>query len=94
MAIVLDGCGASDGIAAGKIFHLEWGIPIVPHMTIAEPQVEAEIQRFHAARAWAKQRLHELQRSTEARLGPVEARIFEPQILMLEDEEIVAVTVR
>jgi phosphotransferase system enzyme I (PtsI) len=94
MAIVLDGFGAADGIAAGKIFHLEWGIPIVPHVTIPESQVEAEIQRFHTARAWAKDRLHELQRSTEERLGAVEARIFEPQILMLDDDEVVEGTVR
>jgi len=94
MATVLDGFGASDGIAAGKIFHLEWGIPVVPHVTIAASQVDAEIQRFDEARAWAKERLEELQRSTEVRLGPVEARIFEPQILMLDDEEVVDGTVR
>jgi len=94
MTTVLDGFGASDGIAAGKVFHLEWGIPIVPHVTIAESQVESQIQRFHAARAWAKERLVELQRSTEERLGPVEARIFEPQILMLDDDEVVAGTIR
>jgi phosphotransferase system enzyme I (PtsI) len=94
MAIVLDGFGASDGIAAGKIFHLEWGIPIVPHVTIPESQVEAQAQRFHAARAWAKERLQELQRSTEERLGAVEARIFEPQILMLDDSEVVEGTIR
>jgi phosphotransferase system enzyme I (PtsI) len=94
MATVLDGFGASDGIAAGKIFHLEWGIPFVPHVTIPESQVEAQVQRFHAARAWAKDRLLELQRSTEERLGAVEARIFEPQILMLDDDEVVAGTVR
>ena len=94
MATVLDGFGASDGIAAGKVFHLEWGVPIVPHVTIAESQVEPEVERFHAARGWAKERLHELQRSTEARLGPVEARIFEPQILMLDDDEVVEGTLR
>ncbi|MGE0161139.1 MAG: phosphoenolpyruvate--protein phosphotransferase [Gemmatimonadales bacterium] len=94
MATVLDGFGASDGIAAGKIFHLEWGIPIVPHVTIPEARVEAEIERFHTARTWAKARLLELQRSTEARLGPVEARIFEPQMLMLDDAEVVDGTLR
>jgi phosphotransferase system enzyme I (PtsI) len=94
MAIVLDGYGASDGIAAGKIFHLEWGVPIVPHVTIPESQIEAEILRFQDVRTWAKERLQELQRSTEARLGPVEARIFEPQILMLDDEEVVDGTIR
>jgi phosphotransferase system enzyme I (PtsI) len=94
MATVLDGFGASDGIAAGKIFHLDWGVPIVPHVTISASQVEAEVERFHAARVWAQERLRELQQSTEERLGPVEARIFEPQILMLDDAEVVEGTIR
>src|SRR5688572_30271496 len=94
MTIVLDGSPAAEGIAAGKIFHLQWGMPIVPHVTIAESQVDAEIERFHAARTWAQERLHELQISTEARLGSVEARIFEPQILMLDDVEVVDGTLR
>jgi phosphotransferase system enzyme I (PtsI) len=94
MTLVLDGSPASEGIAAGKIFHLQWGMPIVPHVTIAESRAEAEVERFHAARSWAKARLLELKRSTEVRLGPVEARIFEPQILMLDDAEVVDGTLR
>jgi len=94
VATVLDGSPASEGIASGKVFHLEWGMPIVPHVTIPEALAESEIGRFHAAREWAKERLAELQASTERRLGPVEARIFEPQILMLDDSEVVEGTVR
>jgi len=94
MAIILDGSPASEGIASGKVFHLEWGIPVVPHVTIPEEQAQAEIERFHAARSWAQSRLAELQVATEARLGRVEARIFEPQILMLDDSEVVDGTVR
>ena len=94
MSIILDGTAASEGIASGQVFHLEWGIPIVPHVTIPEEQAGVEIERFHAARSWAQKRLGELQVATEARLGPVEARIFEPQILMLDDSEVVDGTVR
>ena len=94
MTIVLDGFPASEGIAAGRVFRLQWGPPIVPHVTIAEAQIEPEVERFHAARSWAKARLLELKRSTEIRLGPVEARIFEPQIVMLDDVEVVDGTVR
>ncbi|MDH3207115.1 MAG: PEP-utilizing enzyme, partial [Gemmatimonadota bacterium] len=94
MSVILDGTAASEGIASGKVFHLEWGIPIVPHVTIPEERAGAEIERFHAARSWAQKRLAELQVATEARLGPIEARIFEPQILMLDDSEVVDGTVR
>ena len=94
MSTVLDGLPASDGIAVGRVFHLEWGMPLVPHVTIPAVRANEEIERFHAARAWAKERLCGLKASTEERLGPVEARIFEPQILMLDDSEVVDGTVR
>jgi phosphotransferase system enzyme I (PtsI) len=94
VSVILDGSAASEGIASGKVFHLEWGMPIVPHVTIPDERTGTEIERFHAARSWAKERLAELQEATEQRLGRVEARIFEPQILMLDDSEVVDGTVR
>ncbi|HET9947614.1 MAG TPA: phosphoenolpyruvate--protein phosphotransferase [Longimicrobiales bacterium] len=94
MTVVLDGSPASDGIASGKVFHLEWGTPTVPHVTVPEECAEEQVQAFHDALAWAKARLLELQTATEERLGPIEARIFDPQILMLDDAEIVDATVR
>ncbi len=94
MSTVLDGSPASEGIASGPVFRLEWGVPDVPHETVAEKDVERELERFHEARAWAKERLGELQALTEERLGSVEARIFDPQLLMLDDHEVVDGTVR
>jgi phosphoenolpyruvate-protein phosphotransferase (PTS system enzyme I) len=69
-------------------------VPVVPHETVREEEVESEVERFHEARAWAAERLDEMQQRTEERLGSVEARIFEPQILMLEDAEVVDGTIR
>jgi phosphotransferase system enzyme I (PtsI) len=57
-------------------------------------EVPREVERFHEAREWAKQRIRELQLGTQERLGPIEARIFEPQMLMLDDVEIVSGTLR
>jgi phosphotransferase system enzyme I (PtsI) len=94
VTLVLDGLPASDGIASGRVFHLEWGMPIVPHVTIPGDRTELEIERFHAARSWAKERLCALKATTEERLGPIEARIFDPQILMLDDSEVVEGTSR
>ena len=94
MSIVLDGSPASEGIASGKIFKLEWGVPIVPQVSIQDEGVEAEVERFHEAREWAGQRLREIKAQTEGCLGPVEARIFDPQLLMLEDPEVVDGTLR
>jgi phosphoenolpyruvate-protein phosphotransferase (PTS system enzyme I) len=94
MSIILDGSPASEGIASGKVFKLEWGVPHVPHETIREKDVKAEVARFHEAREWAGQRLREIKEQTEGCLGPVEARIFDPQLLMLDDPEVVDGTLR
>ncbi len=94
MSIILDGSPASEGIGAGRVFVLDWGVPVVPHGTIDEQQAPEEVERFHAAREWAKARLVETKQRTHARLGSVEARIFDPQILMLDDPAVVAGTVQ
>jgi phosphoenolpyruvate-protein phosphotransferase (PTS system enzyme I) len=94
MSITLDGNPASEGIAAGTVFRLEWGVPVVPHLSISDDDVESEIERFHDARVWAVERLRETKELTEERLGSVEARIFDPQLLMLEDPEVVDGTIR
>jgi phosphotransferase system enzyme I (PtsI) len=94
MSRTIDGSAASEGIAEGTVFLLDWGVPVVPHETVAEEDVPAEVQRFHDALAWAVERLEEMQDATEERLGRVEARIFEPQILMLQDSEVVEGTLR
>lgn len=94
LPIILDGSPASEGIASGTVFKLEWGVPVVPHQSITDDDVEAEIERFHEARVWTRDRLKETQALTDERLGEVEARIFEPQLLMLEDPEVVDGTIR
>ena len=94
MSVVLDGSPASEGIVAAPVFVLEWGLPLVAHQSISDDVIATEIDRFDEARRWAMERLTELKEQTEARLGHVEARIFDPQLLMLEDVEVVDGTAR
>lgn len=94
MSVVLDGSPASEGIVAGPVFVLEWGLPLVAHQSISDDLIATEIDRFDEARRWAMERLTELKEQTEARLGHVEGRIFDPQLLMLEDVEVVDGTAR
>lgn len=94
MSTILDGSPASEGIAQGRIFLLEWGMPVVAHESISDDRVDDEIRRFDEARLWAAERLKETKAQTERRLGPVEARIFDPQLLMLEDPAVVDGTAR
>lgn len=89
MSTVLDGSPGSEGMASGVVFRLEWGVPVVPHRSIPEEELAEEIERFESALAWARTRLEEDKAATEKRLGDVEARIFDPQILMLQDPEVV-----
>jgi phosphotransferase system enzyme I (PtsI) len=94
MSVILDGNPASEGMAAGRVFRLEWGVPEVAHRSITDAEVPAETERFRDALAWAAERLRETKALAEARLGAVEARIFVPQLLMLEDAEVVDGTIR
>jgi phosphotransferase system enzyme I (PtsI) len=93
MKLVRDGIPASPGIVVGPAYVLRWEIPRVPHVTVAGSAVEEEVARFHEARDWAQSRIREIQENTQQRLGYVEAQIFEPQILMLEDSDLVDGTV-
>jgi phosphoenolpyruvate-protein phosphotransferase (PTS system enzyme I) len=93
MGRIRDGIPASPGIVMGPAYLLRWEMPRVPHVTVAAEAIAGEVERFHAARAWAQDRIREIQRSTELRLGVVEAQIFEPQIMMLADADLVDGTV-
>lgn len=94
MSITLDGFPASGGVAWGRVHRIAWGMPTVAHTMIDGGEVDDEVARFGAARDTARTRLCDLKRRTEERLGPVEARIFDPQILMLDDEAVVRGTER
>ncbi|MDQ3556708.1 MAG: phosphoenolpyruvate--protein phosphotransferase [Gemmatimonadota bacterium] len=94
MTRIRDGIPASPGIVIAPARVLRWEVPRVPHGgVIPLQQVEAEVAAFREACGWAKGRIREVQRRTEAQLGRVEAQIFEPQILMLEDADLVEGTI-
>lgn len=93
MSIVLNGLAASEGIGLGPVHILSSGVPEVPHENVTEDRVEEEVRRFHEAREWARERLEAIKARAEELLGPVEARIFDPQILMVDDVEIADGTV-
>ena len=93
MRLVRDGIPASAGIVVGPAFVLRWELPRVPHVTVAPEETDREIERFHEARLWAQSRIRDIQAQTIERLGHVEAQIFEPQILMLEDADLIDGTI-
>jgi len=86
---LLKGIGVSPGIAAGAAVVVRWALPEVPHRVVARTQVEKEIRRLRAAIKDVKRHLSELRARAVDRAGVDEARIFDAQILMLEDREFI-----
>lgn len=84
-----DGIPASPGIAIAPAYLLRWDLPRAPHSSIGPDQVEGEVERFAIARRQAQERIREIQLQVADRLGEVEANIFDPQLLMLDDPELV-----
>ena len=94
MTLVRDGIPSAPGIVIARARVLRWEVPRVPHgVTVAPDQVEREVERFREACEFARERIRELQARTAEAMGPVEAQIFEPQVLMLEDADLVQGTI-
>ncbi|HEU0014070.1 MAG TPA: phosphoenolpyruvate--protein phosphotransferase [Longimicrobium sp.] len=94
MSEVRDGIPASPGIVIAPARVLRWEVPRVQHGATVPPEsVEDEVARFREACAYAQARIRELQERTVEKVGEVEARIFEPQVLMLEDVDLIEGTI-
>src|SRR5512132_4101925 len=83
------GMPASPGIVIGPVHLLLWEVPDVPHTIIPDEAVPTEIARLHAAIERAKERLGQVKKRAENHAGPEEAAIFDVQIHILSDAELV-----
>ena len=81
----LKGIPASPGIAIGPVFHFRKHEPIILIRTIAADEVEQEIERLHNAVARSKKELTKVFEFAEQKLGTEQSKIFEAQLLILED---------
>jgi phosphotransferase system enzyme I (PtsI) len=85
----LVGMPASPGIVIGPVHLLLWEVPDVPHRVFSDEDVPAEIERLHSAIATARARLEQVKRRAESHAGPEEAAIFDVQISILSDLELI-----
>ncbi|HEV8264642.1 MAG TPA: phosphoenolpyruvate--protein phosphotransferase [Gemmatimonadales bacterium] len=85
----LRGIGVSPGIAVGTAVVVRWALPEVPHRVVPRSQVEKEVRRLRAAIKDVKRHLSALRERAEDRAGVDEARIFDAQLLMLDDREFI-----
>ena len=86
---LLRGIGVSPGIAIGPTVTVRWALPEVPHRVVPRTQVEKEVRRLRAALKDVRKQLNELRARAEDRAGVDEARIFDAQVLMLEDKDFI-----
>src|SRR5213594_4112729 len=84
---LLKGIGVSPGIAVGPAVVVRWTMPEVPHRVVPRAQVEKEVRRLRAAVRDVRRYIQALKAKAEDRAGVDEARIFDAQVLMLEDKE-------
>ncbi|HEU5041951.1 MAG TPA: phosphoenolpyruvate--protein phosphotransferase [Gemmatimonadales bacterium] len=86
----LRGIGVSPGVACAPALVLRWEFPAVPDRTVRADQVEAEVRRLREAVEETVSQLRELGERVLRRAGPEEARIFDAQIMMVQDADFVA----
>ena len=85
---MISGILASPGIAIGKALLLQEDEIVLNTNTIAEAQVEAEVQRFYDARNKSAQQLEVIKQKALETFGEEKEAIFEGHIMLLEDEEL------
>jgi phosphoenolpyruvate-protein phosphotransferase (PTS system enzyme I) len=83
--LTLAGLPASPGIVVGPVYLLRWEVPDVGHRIIGDESIPEEIERLRLAFTRAKERLRLIRARAEAHAGPEEARIFDAQLMILED---------
>lgn len=84
----LSGIPASPGIVIGPVHLLRWEPPEVPHRIIDDEKIPGEVARLHDAIQRAIARLRAVAERVERQAGAEEAAIFEVQISILEDREL------
>ncbi len=82
---LMHGIGVSPGVAVGPAVVLRREFPDVQARVVEPNAVEGEVRRLHDAVGTVRRGLLQLQERALERVGPEEAKIFEAQLMMLED---------
>ena len=87
-ARVLRGIGVAPGVTIGVAQVIQWELPPIARSVVTAAEVEGEIARLGEALRDARAFMEELRERTLQKAGAEEAKIFDAQILMLEDPEL------
>jgi phosphotransferase system enzyme I (PtsI) len=85
----LKGICASPGIAVGKAVVLETEGPALFRVPIRDEEIDREVARFRAATIEARGQLESLRERFEKEHRETAGKIFEAQILMIQDETLI-----
>ncbi len=91
---VLQGISASQGIAYGQIFVYIQSDLEVPEYVVEKSRWPAEIARLERALLETRKQVQKIMSEVEKNLGEDEARIFDAHLLVLEDQALIAETLR
>jgi phosphotransferase system enzyme I (PtsI) len=83
--IVLKGIPASPGIAIGPVFLYRKQAPQIQEKTISPAEADQEIERLSQAVARSQKELRKILEFAQAKLGDQQSKIFEAQLMILED---------
>jgi len=84
--ILLKGIGASPGIVIGNIFHYKDEYTNIKEISISEKDIEKEIERLKTALKKSELEITKILQFAKEKLPEHQLRIFDAQILMLQDE--------
>ncbi|MDR2396751.1 MAG: phosphoenolpyruvate--protein phosphotransferase [Puniceicoccales bacterium] len=90
---MLQGVGASNGIACGPAWVFIKTELEVPYYPIESHQIQSEIKKFQNAIDKARQQILNVQAEITQKLGAAEASIFDAHLLLLEDKAIYNTTI-
>ncbi len=93
MTLSLHGIGVSRGVAIGRAHILHRGLPEVTEVRLDEDQIPAEVERFRAALAAAKQHLRETRERIPRSAAADIAAFIDTHVLMLEDSTLSAIPI-
>lgn len=82
------GLPASPGIVVGPAHLLRWQVPAVRQRIVRDDEIPGEIDRLEHAVAVARERLRQVRERVAAHAGEDEAAIFDVQLSILADDEL------
>ncbi len=92
--VIVQGIAASQGIAYGQVFvYIQSDVEVPSYQVDPEKRID-EIARFEKALLVTRQQITKIKNEVERNIGPEEALIFDAHLMVLEDQALIAETIR